>query len=340
MDMKGLIFLKPGKRTLIKVPVPTPEHNQVLIKVMACGICGTDIHIFSGLYDAAFPLIPGHECSGEVVEIGSEVKNLKIGDRIVVDPNVPCGYCSFCQSGRIHLCKNLKPFGVFRDGGFAQYAVIEESNVLKIPDSLSFEEGALIEPVSCCIRGIQMARFKLGDTCLIHGAGAIGLLNMQLAKKAGASFVIISDPIPQRRALAKKLGADIVVDPQEGGINSRLKAILEDGPDVVMECAGKTLLVEQSVYQVKRGGIVVAFGCCPPNEYAKISPDYLNNNEITVCGSFNNPFTSHAAISVIMSGSIDVQSIISHVFPLSKYEEAFSMFGKDQAMKILILPNL
>ncbi|MCX7023018.1 MAG: zinc-dependent alcohol dehydrogenase family protein [Spirochaetes bacterium] len=309
--------------------------NQVLVRVAACGICGTDIHIFNGVYDARFPLIPGHECSGTVVALGPEAKALKIGDRIAVDPNVGCGYCEFCRKGRAHLCQNLEPFGVFRNGGFAEFAVIEETHAYGIPESMSFIEGAMVEPLACCLRGSQMGRFKEGDTLLIHGGGAIGNMNMQLARNQGATTIIVSEPLRERRELAKKMGADFVIDPSSEDVSTAVRKILSRGPDVIMECAGITKLVEKSIGLVKRGGTVVSFGCCPIGEYASISPEYLNSNEITLCGSYNNPYTHAPAINAIASGRIDVKSLVTGIHGLEDYPAAFGSFGTSAAMKIV-----
>jgi 2-desacetyl-2-hydroxyethyl bacteriochlorophyllide A dehydrogenase len=336
--MKALVFDKIKSMVLRDIDIPSPKNDQVLLKIKACGICGTDVHIYNGIYDAAYPLIPGHECSGEIVETGPDVHLLKKGDRVAVDPNVECGYCSFCRSGRPHLCKNLKPFGVFRNGGFAEYALIEESHAFLLPDSVSFETGALVEPVSCCMRGSQMAHFKLGDSCLIHGAGAIGMLNMMLARLAGCSVIIVSDPLESRRRQAGTLGSDYTVNPVETDVYAFVRSLLPDGPDVIMECAGRTALVETSVTAVKNGGIVVAFGCCPPGEYIKVSPDYINNHEITLCGSYNNPRTTKAAVELLGSKHIDCSSLITHSFSLTDFGEAFGKFGTEGALKILIKP--
>ena len=338
MDNLALVFTELNKMEVKNIAIPTPVRNQVLIRVKACGICGTDLHILKGNYDSSIPLVPGHECSGEIVALGPDVVSRKVGDRVVVDPNIECGHCEFCKSGRVHLCKNLKPFGVFRDGGFEQYAVIEETHALPMPENMTFLQGALVEPVSCCIRGSQMARFKIGDSVLIHGAGAIGLLNMQIARNCGCAIVGVSDPISARREKALSLGADFVIDPIEQNLMEIVHQHCPDGPDVVMECAGKTKLVEEAVMQVKRGGIVVAFGCCPPGEYARISPDYINNNEITICGSFNNPVTSQTAITEIASGRINVDAVVSHRFKIKDAEKAFATFGTPDSLKIVIEP--
>jgi len=336
--MKAIVFHKVNDMTLETVPIPEPAPDQVLIKVAACGICATDPHILHGVWPGGFPLIPGHEASGEVVETGKAVTNLRIGDRITVDPNVACGYCEFCQRGKVHLCKNQKPFGVFAPGGFAEYAVIAATHALKLPDGMSLEEGAMCEPASCCLRGTQMAKIKMGDSIMVHGVGAIGNMNAQYARLCGATTVIVSDPIESRRKLALKMGADYAFDPTEPGLYEKVRKLLPDGPDVIMDCAGIPAIVEEAVKQVARGGTVVAFGVCDAGEYIKVSPSYINDNELTICGSYNNPVTQYPSIQAIASGRLRVKELISHYFKLEEYREAFEVFGSEGTTKLVIKP--
>lgn len=339
MDMmKALVFPHTEAMELQMLPIPKPAKNQVLLRIHACGICGTDPHILHGHYDAAFPLVPGHEASGEVVEVGEACSVLKVGDRVTVDPNVGCGYCDFCHRGLVHLCKNQKPFGVFRNGGFAEYAVIEETHAYKIPDNVSYEEAALVEPAACALRGLQMSQVSPGSTALIHGVGPMGQLNLQWMRAAGATTLIVSDPQASRREIALKLGADYAFDPTACDLYAEVRKLLPDGPDVIMDCSGIPALLEPAIYQVRRGGRVVFFGCCPLEAKISVSPMYINDNEITICGSYNNPFTHEPAIRAIASGRINVKALISHKFSLDEYKTAFDMFGKPGTAKLLICP--
>lgn len=334
--MKAIVFHSVNNMTLETVPIPEPAPEQVLIKVAACGICGTDPHILHGVWPGGFPLIPGHEAAGEVVKLGEKVTNLKVGDRVAVDPNVGCGYCDPCHRGEVHLCKNQKPFGVFSPGGFAEYAVIAATHAYKIPDNMTLEEAALVEPAACSLRGAQMARIKMGSTVLIHGVGAMGNLNAQYARLCGATTVIVSDPVASRRELALALGADYAFDPTTQDVYHEVRKILPDGPDAIYDCAGKTAIVEEAIKQVNRGGTVVAFGVCNADEYIKVSPAYVNDNEITICGSYNNPFTHQPTIQSIAGGRLHVKELISHRFTLDQYQEAFDTFGTEGTLKLLI----
>ncbi len=336
--MKAIVFQEVNKMEIMEREIPVPGPRQVLIRVKACGICGTDPHILHGVYDAAFPLIPGHEASGEVVEVGMECCRLKAGDRVTVDPNVGCGHCDFCHRGMVHLCKYQKPFGVFQDGGFAEYAVIDETHAYKIPDNMSYEAAAMVEPAACALRGLQMSGVGPGSTVLIHGVGPMGLLNLQWMRAAGATTLIVSDPQENRRELALELGADYAFNPLNCELYDEVRRILPDGPDVVMDCSGIPALLEPAVAAVRRGGKVVFFGCCPLEAKISISPMYISDNEITICGSYNNPFTHEPAIRAIASGRINAEKLISHRFSIDEGKEAFAKFGKQDTLKLLICP--
>jgi len=324
---------------LIECDIPKPKSDQVLLRIKAAGICGTDIHVINGHAPAGFPLILGHEVSGEVVELGSEVSTLKVGDRVTVDPNVFCGHCSFCRTNDIHLCKNNRCFGLFADGGFAEYAVINANFAYPLPDSVSWLEGAMVEPIACCMHGAEIAQYRTGDSVLIHGVGAIGNIHVQLARLHGASTIIVSDPIESRRELALKMGADYAFNPVTQDIYAEVRKILPDGPRIIIDCSGRPEVIENSVSQVRWGGRIVMFGVCPSDATIKINPAYMNDREISLCGSYDYIYSHSAAIQLISSGRLNIRPLISHTFTLQEYEEAFNTFGTKNSMKIMITPN-
>lgn len=317
---------------------PVPERGEVLVKVKACGICGTDVHIFHGNYQVKYPLIPGHELSGEVCAVGEGVTGISVGDRVAVDPNNACGQCSYCRQGRVNLCKNLNPIGVTRDGGFAEYCRVPAVQIYLLPDSVSFEQGALMEPLACALRGIQMAEIAPGDTVAVLGSGTMGGLLLQLARTSGGGKMFLSEPIPKRREIALSFGADLTVNPLEDDVHQALLSLDPDGADVVFEAAGLAVTAEQSLQLAKRGGKVIFFGVVSPTEKVEVSPYLINENELTIRGSFNNPLTNSRALELIASGRVSVEPYISHRFPIEQFEEAFSLFGKPEAFKILIVP--
>ena len=330
--MKALLFHGPHSLSLVDREIPQPAPGQVLLKIAAAGICGTDVHILRGSAPAGAPVILGHEVSGEVAAVGSGVTHLKTGDRVTVDPNVYCGHCSFCRSGDVHLCVNNRCFGIYADGGFAQYAVISADFAYKLPDSMTWLEGAMVEPAACCMHGAEMAQYRTGDSLLIHGAGAIGALHVQYARLRGVSTILVSDPIAHRRELALELGADYAFDPLTQDLYREVRKILPDGPRVIMDCSGVPRVVEESVRQVRWGGRVVLFGICPADQDISIAPAYINDREITLCGSYDYIQLHQAAIDLIAAGRLRVQPLISHTFPLTAYEQAFATFGTSRSM--------
>ena len=221
--MKAAVYHGSGDLRVEEVPVRKLKDNEVKIQVKYCGICGTDIHIFhgdGGCCDVTPPLVPGHEFSGVVAEVGAGVKTVKVGDRVTGDPNDMCGECYFCKNGMQHFCKNNIGIGTTVDGGFAEYVIMREKQVYKVSDELSFIEAAMAEPISCCLHGIDLCNIKAGDTVLVIGGGPIGMIMMQLAKNAGASKVIMSEPVEEKREQALKLGGGPAED--RGGLGDRL----------------------------------------------------------------------------------------------------------------------
>ena len=322
-------FIAIGNLQLVKEDVPRPGPGEVLIKVKAAGICGTDAHILKGESASTPPVILGHEYAGEVVELGEEVNTLDLGDRISVDPNIFCHTCYYCHSGKEHLCLNLTALGVDIDGGFAEYAVVPEVQAHLLPPSVDFTAGAFIEPVACCIRGLQQARIQPGDEVVILGGGPIGLILLQLAVAAGGR-VTVSEPVQGKWALAKELGAVRTVLPEE---------LPSDAFDVVIEAAGVKSTVEQSIKVARRGASVVWFGVSPQGTQAAIEPHEVFRKELQIAGSFINPHTHARAVKLVGTGAVQVEPLISHRFPLGKIHEALAVHGSGDASKVMIIPS-
>ena len=314
---------------LLNEGIPKPEPGQVLIKVKAAGICGTDVHIIKGESASTPPVILGHEYAGEVVELGEKVNTLRLGDRICVDPNIFCQTCYYCRAGKEHLCLHLTALGVDLNGGFAQYALVPEVQAHLLPPSMDFSIGAFIEPVACCIRGLEQASIQPGDEVAILGGGPIGLILLQLAVAAGGR-VTVSEPIQQKWALAKELGALRTVLPDELPV---------DAFDVVIEAAGVKATVEQSIKVARRGASIVWFGVSPQGLQAAIEPHEVFRKELRISGSFINPHTHARAVKLVGSGVVKVKPLISHSFPLKDIEEALKVHASGSASKIMIMPN-
>jgi len=334
--MKAVVMYKPGDVRIEDIEKPKPGRGEVLLKVKKCGVCGTDFILYHGAYYANFPIIFGHEYSGEIEELGEGVKNFNIGDRVTVDPNIVCHKCYFCKIGEEHLCENLITLGIHRNGGFAEYSVVPESNVFKLPDNLSFEVGALAEPVACAVRGIEVANIKQGDTVVILGGGCMGNLIMQLASIAGAANIIVSEPIAKRREIAEEYGASYTIDPIKDNVEKEIKKIKYCGADVVFECSGNSKVAELALHLARRGGHIVWFGVCPKGESIPIVPFDINENELFISGSFNNPYTQVKALKLLASGKIRTEKLINPIISLNDFNKVWRIFGGPDTMRIMI----
>lgn len=334
--MKAAMLYKPGDVQVVDVDPPAPGPGEVLIRIQACGVCGTDHSLFVGGFPAVFPVIIGHEFSGVVAGVGDGVKSVAVSERVTVDPNRVCRVCDYCRMGSEHLCENLCSMGVHIHGADAEYCVMPAANVYPIPDNLAFEVAAFCEPLACAIRGVEMAHIRPGDTVLILGAGGMGNLLTQLSVHAGAARVIVSEPIAQRREKALENGATTVINPTQQDVDAELRKIRRIGADVVFEAAGNLRLQAAAVYYARRGGQVVWFGCSPMNGVIEINPYYVNDAELKISGSFNNPFNTARAIAMLASGKVRVDNLISHHFPLADYPAVFNVFGGPQTLKLMV----
>jgi len=338
--MRAVVFEEPGRMELREVAVPKPGPGEVLIKVAACGVCGTDAHVFEGRFPAKFPLIPGHEFSGEVVEVGEGVSEFKPGDKVAVDPNIACWRCDYCRVGKRHLCKNWTAIGLHRAGGYAEYCSIPVEQAVPVPPEMPLEHAALAEPVACCLHGVDLLDLKAGDTVAIMGMGTIGLIMLQLVRHRGASKILAFEPSEGKRKLALELGADWAEDPLSVEPREAVRERFGDGADVVIECAGSQKSAEVVLDLVRPGGVVMFFGVLPPEFSIPLRPFWVYKNEVTIKGSFVNPFTESRAIALLASGVVKAEPLISHRMPLSDLKEALRMLGAPEVRRMLIIPSM
>lgn len=325
--MKAAVFYGKNDLRVEEIPTPKAGPGQVLIRVHACGICGTDVHIYEGDEGAAKSpagTALGHEFAGEVVTVGEGVTRVKAGDRVCVDPNKLCGKCGYCQSGLGHFCEDMVGIGTTTNGGFAEYCVVPEEQAYRIGDTLSFEEAAMAEPVACCLHGIDMCEIQPGDTVAVFGMGMIGLLMIQLARISGAAKVIAIEPVEVKRRQALLLGADIVIDPIRENVNE----VLANGGitriNTVIECVGRIDSMKQAIEIAGKKSVVMLFGLTKPEAELPIKPFELFKKEIVIKASFINPYTQKRAVALIESGSIDVKSMIDKTAQLEALPEILS----------------
>ena len=341
--MKAAVFYGKHDLRIEDIAMPELKDDEVLVKVMACGICGTDIHIFEGDEGAAATprgTVLGHEFSGIVEKTGKNVKNIKIGDRVCVDPNKLCGSCFYCKSAIGHFCENIVGIGTTVNGGFEQYCAVPQSQIYKIPSSTPFEEAAMAEPVACCMHGIDLCNIKTDDTVLVIGCGMIGMIMLQLAGIAGAARIIAIEPDGEKRRLAEKLGAQLCIDPTSGDIKEQLSDNGIDRITKVIECVGRAETMEQAVSLAGKKATVMFFGLTAPDDKISIKPFEIFKKELEIKASYINPYTQQRAVDEIVSGRIDVKSMVSEIISLDKLPEVLTDKILRRTGKFIVAPNL
>lgn len=322
--MKSAVFYGKHDMRVEESPMPKVGAEDVLIQVKACGICGTDVHIYEGDKGAAEvtpPTILGHEFSGVVAEVGSAVTNVKVGDRVCIDPNCYCGKCDFCRNGIAHYCTDMIGYGTTVNGGFAEYCSVNQRQVYKLGDHTTFEQGAMTEPVACCLHGMDMCNIHPGSSVVIIGGGMIGLLMLQLARLAGAARTALLEPVASKREVAKKLGADICIDPIHEDVKVALAAAGMTWVNTVIECVGRTSTIEQAIDIVGNKGTVMMFGLTKPDDTISLKPFEVFQKEIELKASYINPYTQKRALELIDSGRLDVSSMVYAVESLDNLAE-------------------
>lgn len=338
--MRAVLFERPGEAAEREAPTPEPKPGEVVVRVAACGVCGTDAHIFRGEYMAEYPIVGGHELAGTIAALGPGVTNWREGDRVAVDPNIFCGDCYFCKSNRANHCQRFSAVGVTRDGGFAEYVAAPARNLYRVPDGLSLEEAALVEPVSCVVYALQRVRVLAGSSALIFGAGPMGLLLLQGLRRSGAASVTVVDRVASRLELARQLGAEgIALAAGDEPPRDQLRAIQPLGFDVVVDATGLPRVVERMFEFAKPTAKILFFGVCPKGETAAISPYDVFQNDWEIYGSFALRYTFYPAIDLISSGAVQVRPIVSHALTLG--ELPAYMRGDlrlERAGKILVKP--
>ncbi|MBC7287003.1 MAG: zinc-dependent alcohol dehydrogenase family protein [Armatimonadetes bacterium] len=351
--MRAAFFTSDGTVDVREVPEPEPGENDVLIKVLACGICGTDQHILHGTHpEVSYPVVPGHELSGEAVWVGSKVGHVRVGDLVAVNPNIACGVCDACLRARPHQCPNMVAIGVNLPGGFAEYLAAPAKQVLvmkpagldeaqALHEPLSPEEAAMLEPTSCCVHGIDLAGIRLGDATVIQGAGPIGLILLQLARCSGAAPLVVLDPMESRLKLAASLGADATLNPaayRSDQLAERVRALTGGGADVCIEASGSPQAAAISIDLARRGGRILFFGVHDPHEALSISPHHIYREELNISGSFTNPFTDSRARTMLLTRRVNVRPLITHVCGLDGIEDAMENMREAGAIKVMVLP--
>ena len=337
--MQAAVFKGKGIIEVEQRRTPVPKENEVLVRVRACGICGTDVHIFEGAEGAGKtepPIILGHEFAGVIEQVGSAVKELKPGDRVSVDPNNMCGSCYYCKGGMAHFCENMIGYGTTTDGAFAEYCVVDQKQVYRLEDHVDFIHGCMAEPVACCLHGIDLCDIRMGTNVMVIGGGTIGLLMVQLAKMAGAAKVVLLEPIAEKRAQGKTVGADVTIDPIGEDVPAVLAQHGIDRFETVIECVGLKQTMQDAIRYAGKNSVVMLFGLGHPDDVIPVKPFELFKKEITVKASFINPYTQDRAIALIASGRLDIDTLIDRTIGLEELAQTLADSSKRSKGKVIV----
>lgn len=326
---------------VVDLPIPEIGPGELLLQLQACGICASDV--MEWYMKPRAPLYPGHEPVGTIIALGESVHQFATGQRVFVHHHVPCMVCHFCQRGAFSQCATFRATRLY-PGGLAEYIRVPapnvERDVLPLPDDLSFESATLIEPLACCLRGIERAGIRPGDTVCILGAGSNGLMLAQLARQRGATRVIIVDPIAYRRAHALEIGLDLALDASTDLPDQLLAANQGRKPDVVIVTPSHIVAMQQGLTLVGPGGTVLLFAPPPPAEILPVSANSLFFQEITLCTSYSaGPYETRLALETLHAGRIRAESVITHRFSLNDAPQAFKLVAHPgEALKVVITP--
>jgi 2-desacetyl-2-hydroxyethyl bacteriochlorophyllide A dehydrogenase len=338
--MKAAV-IEDGKIDVRDMPEPQAGPNQIKVKIAYCGVCGSELHMYDPEYTSRRPLFPagpgprvmGHEASGTIVEIGKDVKSqLKVGQKVAMNFRSYCGNCYYCQNGMEHYCQNA----VHNTGSYAEYAVYNDGAVYPLPEGVSLEVGALLEPVSVAVHTIDIARIKPGGTMAILGSGPIGLLIQMVAAMSGAAKILVSEPIASRREMARKMGATVVVDPLNEDLEAACKKLTDGrGFDTVIECSGKLAVANQAVFLADNCGTVIWAAMYPNGAEVGVQPHYMYQHELTIKSVFVSPYAFTRALNLLPV--LDLEPLIS-IKPLEKIDEAFHELLAGKGIKVLMKP--
>jgi D-arabinitol dehydrogenase (NADP+) len=340
--MKAVVYDAPRSYEIQEIPTPEAGRGQVRIKVVQVGVCGTDLHIHHGDFNAVFPLIPGHELVGTVDQLGEGVDAFALGEQVTVNPNIYCGLCEYCRAGRLNLCSNAKGLGSNFPGFFAEFVVVGADLVFSV-EGLDPDTAVFTEPAACAMHGVETLSPRPGSTALVFGAGPTGLLLAQLLKASGVAEVTVAAPTAFKLETAMQLGVDrtVLIDRSDppGNEHKLREASGTDGYDYVVEATGATEIGDICVPLTRNGGTVMVYGVTRGEELVKFHPFDVFRREITIKGSFAEMTSFAAAIRALRGGRATTAGMITHRFSLDDYGKALTTLAEDRtAHKVLIVP--
>jgi len=339
MKITAMYLEKPGKIIPRKIDMPEIKKDEVLVKIKAVGVCGSDVHYYEkgkiGSFIVKRPLILGHECSGEIVEVGEEVKNLQIGDKVALEPGIPCRRCIYCKTGRYNLCREIKFMATPPvNGAFVEYVAHPADFVFKLPENVSYEEATLFEPLAVGLYSVVRAKVGFGGKILILGAGPIGLSTLQAAINIGGGRITVADIYDFRLEKAKELGADELINPRQTNALDKLGSSF----DYVFETAGSVVTTQQTVKLAKNGGKVILVGL-PAQEEIEFNTNQIITKELDVLGIFRYANMYPKAIRLTEKGQVNLKTVISKKFSFPQTEEAlkFARDNKESSIKTVVI---
>ena len=333
--MRAAVWEQPGELHITERPDPEPGAEEIVVRVGACGMCGTDVHIAHGAFPPTpYPIVPGHEFAGEIVAVGPGVEALAVGDHVAVDPSLFCGHCEYCRVQRGNLCKNWGAIGDTVDGAFAELVKAPARNAYTLPPGTSMQAGALVEPLSCAVHGVHRLAPKPGESMLITGAGTMGLLLLQLLLRSGPASVTVVDRNERRLAVARSLGAADVHTDVDDAVSAHAERF-----DAVIDATGVPEVVQQGLGAVRRGGRLMIFGVAPEEARVSISPFSIYNDEVTVIGSMAVLYTFAPAVELLRTGAVQTEPLLTHTFGLDEFETALEAMQAGTGIKVQVLPN-
>jgi len=327
--MKAIIYESLGEINNSELSDPTTSAEDVILRVRASGICHTDIDVLYGRYGSStFPLVPGHEYAGEVIETGSNVSKFKVGDRVVVDPNIHCGNCRACKKGLYNLCEKLGAYGVTVNGGFAEYSVVHQDNIVPIAADMSYGVAALAEPVGCVLNGVDAIDTDSVNNAVIFGSGPIGLLMGFALRTRGVKDVVMVDINESRLVLAESFGFTPIAS-GSGELSALQKSV-----DLAVDATGVPVVAENLINYVANGGNVLFFGVCPPGENIAVSPHDVFRRQIRIAGTHSLNHNIPAALETIGEIGPDIGRLISHSVGLAEIEGFLAKNQQQDSLKV------
>jgi L-iditol 2-dehydrogenase len=347
---EALVFHGPRDLRLESRPLPTPSPGEVVVRVLACGVCGTDLRIFAGGHPEFPPgttRVPGHEIAATAYRIGAGVTGVAEGDYLFIAPNIGCGRCLACRAGRENRCLNFDAFGVTRDGGFADYMVVPEGavargNLLRAPAEIEPWALTVVEPLAAVLRGQKACRTARGDFVVVCGSGPIGLLHVLVAKVAGAEYVLVSEPSETRRKRALAFGADDVVDPMVSDLREEVFRRSDGlGADVVIVAAPSPSLQSTALGLAALGGRVLFFGGLASGQsQVELDTNLIHYRELVLTGTTGNTVEDCSeALALVSSSSLDPRAVVTACFPLSAADDAFAAAAGGEHLKVVLVPH-